>query len=107
MASRVKYLPRAKQDLETIYRGIVQETPLQGLEWFNGLEKSINSLANLSERCPVVPRLSTASDIVRQFLYGNYPHLYKVYYHVAGQTVEIMHIRHGARREASRRDIRT
>ena len=105
MAFRVKFLPRAKHDLETIYRRVTEEAPLQGAAWFNGFECSINSLHRLPERCPVAARLSTQSDIVRRLHYGRYPHVYTVYYHLVGQTVEIMHIRHGARREPRRRDL--
>ena len=105
MAFRVRILPRAKHDLETIYRRVIQESPLQGSDWYNGLQRSIYSLQDLPERCPVASKLSTQTDLVRRLLYGTYPHVYKVYYHVIGNTVEIMHIRHGARREPKRRDL--
>src|ERR1035438_4402386 len=67
MAFHVKFLPRAKQDLETIYRRVIQEAPLKGTEWFNGLQRSIDSLSHLPERCPVSPKLSTTTDTVRRF----------------------------------------
>jgi plasmid stabilization system protein ParE len=76
MAYRVKFLPKAKHDLQTIYRWIIQAAPLYGPEWFNGLEHSIYSLRDLPARCLV------------------------------DKTVEIMHIRHGARRQPGRRALR-
>jgi toxin ParE1/3/4 len=106
MAFRVRLLPRAKHDLEMIYRRVIQESPLQGTNWFNGLQRAIYSLQDLPERCPVAPKLCTETDIVRRLLYGNPPHVYKVYYHLISNTVEIMHIRHGARREPRRRDVK-
>jgi plasmid stabilization system protein ParE len=59
MAYRIKFLPKAKQDLETIYRRIIQEAQMQGSEWFSGLERSIASLRNHPERCMVVTKFST------------------------------------------------
>src|SRR5438046_1739725 len=52
MAFRVKVLPRARQDLETIYRRNIQEAPLRAAEWFNRLESAISSLRDFPERCP-------------------------------------------------------
>jgi plasmid stabilization system protein ParE len=89
-----------------IYRQVIQESPLQGTNWFNGLQHAIYSLQDLPERCPAAPKLSTEADIVRRLLYGHPPHVYKVYYHLITNTVEIMHIRHGARREPRRRDVK-
>jgi hypothetical protein len=39
--------------------------------------------------------------IVRQFLFGRRRNRYRVYFTVVGETVKIVHIRHGARREPS------
>ena len=105
MAYRVRFLPKAKRDLETIYQRIVRLAPLQGASWFNGLEQTIYSLNSNAERCHVISQLSSSTVFVRQLLYGNYPHIYKIYYQIVGTTVEIMHIRHGARRQAKRRDL--
>ena len=105
MAYGVSLLPRAKDDLETIYRRIILQTPLQGALWFNELERAIYSLRNHPQRCQVVSRLSTSSVLVRQLLFGNYPHIYKIYHQTVGNIVEVMHIRHGARRQAKRRDL--
>ena len=105
MAYRVRLLPKAKHDLETIYRRIIREAPLQGAEWFNGLERTIYSLRNNAERCRIIPELSTSTFFVRHLLFGNYPHIYKIYYQIVGGIVEVMHIRHGARRQAKRREL--
>jgi len=105
MAYRVEFLPGARSDLERICRRLILEAPIRGSEWLDGLERSIQSLGNLPERCPVIGRLSTSNDLVRRLLYGRYPHIYKIYYHLVSETVEIMHIRHGARKEPRRRDV--
>ena len=105
MAYRIKFLPKAKNDLETIYRRIIQAAPLHGPPWFNGLQRAVYSLRSNAERAVAVPHLSSADCVVRQLLYGSYPHIYKVYYQIVGEAVEIMHIRHAARKQPRRRDL--
>jgi plasmid stabilization system protein ParE len=105
MAFRVEVLPRAKADLESIWLWLAERAPSRGADWFNGLERAIYSLSESPDRCPLARSLSTASGPVRQLLYGRYPHVYKIYFHVVGDTVEVMHIRHGARKIPRRADL--
>jgi len=105
MAFRVELLPRAKADLESIWLWLAERTPLHGAAWFNGLEQAVYSLGESPDRCPIARSLSTPSDPIRQLLYGRYPHVYKVYFHVVGDAVEVMHIRHGARKIPGRTEL--
>jgi toxin ParE1/3/4 len=105
MAHRVKFRPKAEQDLETLFRHIVQETPLRGPRWMSGLEDAIYSLREMPERGSIVRRFSKSTVAVRQLLYGRYPHIYKIYFTVESNTVWILHIRHGARQEPKRREL--
>jgi plasmid stabilization system protein ParE len=105
MAYRVEFRPRAEQDLETLFRQVVQVAPLRGPEWVNGMERAIGSLREMPGRCPVVRPFSKGAVEVRQLLYGRYPHRYKVYFTIDSRTVWILHIRHGARRAPKPRDL--
>jgi toxin ParE1/3/4 len=105
MAYRVRLLPRAESDLQTLFQYITERAPLRGVEWFNALEEAIGSLCNNPERCPVVASLSTQAHAVRQLLYGRKPHVYKVYFQIVGDTVDVLHIRHGARRPPTRLEV--
>ena len=105
MAYRVEFRPRAEQDLEALFRRLVQEAPLHGPLWIGGLEKAIASLRQMPERCPVVGQYSSPKNTVRRLLYGRYPHVYKVYFNIEFNTVWILHIRHGARRELKRSEL--
>ena len=105
MAYRVEFRPKAEHDLETLYRQRIQEAPLHGPRWVSGLEDAIHSLREMPERRPAVRRLSRPKAAVRQFLYGRYSHVYKVYFTIESNTVWILHIRHGARRQPQRREI--
>jgi len=105
MTYRVEFRPRAEQDLETLFRYLIQEAPLSGRLWINGLEAAIYSLRELPERCPIARPFSRQGVEVRLLLYGRRPHAYRIFFRVEGSTVAILHIRHGARLGPKRRDL--
>jgi plasmid stabilization system protein ParE len=105
MAFRVEFRPRAEQDLETLFRRLIQEAPLRGPRWIDGLEEAIYSLRKMPERCLIVRQFSKPTVAVRLLLYGRYPHVYKIYFTIESNTVWILHIRHGARREPKRPEL--
>jgi hypothetical protein len=59
----------------------------------------------MPERRPIARQYSKTNIAVRQLLYGRYPHVYKVYFTIESDTVWILHIRHGARREPKRQEL--
>ena len=73
------------------------------LKWYRGIKKAILSLEELPNRCPVTPE----NDRLRHLLYGNKPHIYRAIYRVLEKQkpVEVLHIRHGARRNFKRADV--
>jgi len=96
MAYLVKLTARAEHDLAHLYSEIKAEHSDAALKWYRGLKKAILSLEEGPNRCPLTPE----SPRLRHFLYGNKPHIYRVIYHVLDKKnqVEVLHIRHGARR---------
>jgi toxin ParE1/3/4 len=105
MAFRVRLTPRAAEDIERIYRLVVQEAPLHGQEWYNRLIRVIDSLTSQPNRCRAVETLSTRRSTVRKLLYGRKPHVYSIYFDVVEDSVRILPFRHGARREPTRREL--
>jgi plasmid stabilization system protein ParE len=96
MAFRVELRPRAEQDLETLFRQLVQVASIRGPEWVNGMERAIASLREMPGRCPVVCQFSKGAVEVRQLLYD---------FTIESRTVWILHIRHGARRALKPREL--
>jgi plasmid stabilization system protein ParE len=94
---------RAERDLEVLYRTIHAEHSLAALKWYLGLKDAILSLADYPKRCP----LTRKRDKLRHLLYGGDPHIYRVIYRIVERhkEVEILHIRHGARRKSSPDDL--
>jgi hypothetical protein len=59
----------------------------------------------MPDRCPLYRQFSIPTAAGRRFLYGRYPHIYKIYFTIESNTVWILHIRHGARREPKRLEL--
>lgn len=94
MEFRVELAERAQRDLAAIYEYIHAESSERAFEWFNGLEAAILSLASQPER----GTRTRENPSLRQLLYGNKPHLYRVIYRIRKRagTIRVLHIRHGA-----------
>jgi len=103
MAYVVKILPRAELDREKLYEHIHAEDSDAALEWYRGLRTAIFSLANNPARCPVTPE----NPRFRHLLYGHKAHVYRVIFRVLEkqQQVEVLHIRHGARRKLKKSEL--
>ena len=96
MAYLVNLTDRAERDLVHLYVEINAEHSGAALKWYRGLKEAILSLEEQPNRCPVTPE----NDKLRHLLYGNKPHIYRAIYRVIEKEkrVEVLHIRHGARR---------
>ena len=99
MAFRVKQSPQADSDLDGILEWLLsQQAGDTGLRWFQKLKEAVATLSELPQRCPLAPENKEFPFEVRQLLYGRKPHVYRVLFTIEGDTVVILHIRHGRRR---------
>lgn len=103
MAYLVNVTSRAERDLAELYARINAESSDAALKWYRGLKNNILSLEEHPKRCSVI----RAKDKLRHLLYGRKPHIYRVIYRVLEKEkrVEVLHIRHGARRKPVRSDL--
>ncbi|MGH9662364.1 MAG: type II toxin-antitoxin system RelE/ParE family toxin [Bryobacteraceae bacterium] len=103
MTYLVKLTARAQRDLTLLYDEINAEHSDAARKWYRGLKNSILSLERHPNRCPVTPE----SPQFRHLLYGKKPHIYRVIYRVLEKQkhVEVLHIRHGARRKFTASDL--
>jgi len=88
MAYLVNITSRTERDLARLYEDINAEYSGTALKWYRGLKDAILSL-------------------LRHLLYGHKPHVYRVIYRVLERQkqVEVLHIRHGARRRLKASDL--
>ena len=103
MAYRINITNRAERDLDSLFEDIHARDSEAALRWYDGLKNAILTLEKLPRRCP----LTRESSQLRHLLYGHKPHVYRVIYRVLEKQklVEILHIRHGARREFSASEL--
>lgn len=103
MAYLVNITSRAERDLTLLYSQINAKSSRSALKWYRGLKNHILTLEKHPGRCPVF----RAKGKLRHLLHGSKPHVYRVIYRILEKKkqVEVLHIRHGARRQPKPSDF--
>jgi len=103
MAYLVRITTRAERDLESLYEEINARDSAAARQWYRGLKQVILSLSEAPKRCAVSPE----NKRLRHLLHGERPHVYRVIYRVDNRQrqVDVLHIRHGARRKFRASDL--
>jgi plasmid stabilization system protein ParE len=104
VAYLVNVTARAQRDLAILFDAINAEHSDAALKWYRGLKEAILSLDAKPNRCPKTPENAK----LRNLLYGNKPHIYRVIDRVSERSkqVDVLHIRHGARQRFKRSEVR-
>ncbi len=98
MAFDVKTTPEAEREAGEILDWLVAEHAGEtGLRWFLEMDEAIASLAEMPQRCKLAPENKSLPFEVRELLYGQKPHVYRILFNIEGAVVFILHIRHGRR----------
>jgi toxin ParE1/3/4 len=103
MEYQVDFTDRASRDLDLVYKNINAEHSVAALKWFRDLKRSIDTLENLPNRCPITRK----QNELRHLLFGNRPHVYRVIFRVVEEQkcVLILTIWHSARRDLKSIDL--
>ena len=98
MVFRVETSAEAELDAISILEWLTaQHAGEAGFRWFMAMDEAIASLANFPARCALAPENARFPIEVRQLLYGRKPHTYRILFTIRGDTVHVLHIRHGRR----------
>ncbi|PCI34339.1 MAG: plasmid stabilization system [Alphaproteobacteria bacterium] len=89
---RVEIKPTAEADLIKRYHEIGEGSPQNALNWYLSIIDAIEKLDELAERCPIAPEDREFNQGIRHLIIGDY----RALYHIVGDAVEILHIRHSA-----------
>ncbi len=104
MAFRVEISAQAESDVNAILEWLLsQHAGDTGIRWDLALDNTIASLATFPERCSLAPETAHFPFEVRQLFYGSKPNLYRILFTIEGDTVNVLHIRHGRRKPVSGR----
>jgi plasmid stabilization system protein ParE len=104
MTFQVVLTDRAARDLDEAYRWYAERAPQAAVDWYNGFLNALDSLSMNPERCSYALERDKVPVEIRQLLYGR-QRSYRAIYLIRAQTVVVLHIRHTARRDASREEL--
>jgi plasmid stabilization system protein ParE len=96
MTYRVIIQPNAEAELDAAYRYRHARAPQAAVQWFVGIVEAINSLERFPMRCPLAPENGHFAEEIRQLLYGARRDVFRILFTIQGDTVHVLHIRHGA-----------
>ncbi len=83
----------AEADLAEAYGHIAKDSSETAAQWRTGLLQKAKSLRRFPLRCHLAPEAEILGREVRHLIHGNY----RVLFVIEGNTVTVLHIRHGAR----------
>jgi len=89
---RIDIKPTAEADIITRYQKIAEDAPQNALSWYLKIIESIEKLDTMAERCPIAPEDQEIQKSIRHLIIGDY----RVLFYVNGDTVEVLHVRHGS-----------
>ena len=96
MGFRTEYSLSAEADLDALSRWLIErQAEVAGRRWLEGLQKAVDTLTEMPERCPLMRKDPRISFEVRQLFYGKKPHIFRVLFRLEGDTVYILRIRRG------------
>jgi toxin ParE1/3/4 len=87
---RLAFTDTAEQELEAIGDYIALDNPVRALSFIRELRKDCALLSAMPERNPLLARYRASG--IRRRIYGRY----LIFYRVEAETVQILHILHGA-----------
>ena len=90
---RVRIARTAERDIEEAWTFIAQDSIEEAEKFVRRLEEQIATLESFPERCPLTPENEILGARYRHLLYGNY----RTVFRIAGRTVHVLRIIHGAR----------
>jgi len=94
---RIIVTPEAEADLRKASSYIRRDNPRAARTWLKGLRQRIKTLAHHPERCNLAPESVSFHGPIRELFYGSGNRgTYRILFAVFGETVFVLHIRHGA-----------
>ncbi len=89
---KITFAPEATEEIENIFLYIAEDSPQNATNWYFSIYDKIQTLKIFPLRCPLAFESRYHDYEIRHLILGNY----RVLYRIQKQTVQILHIRHGA-----------
>ena len=92
---RVVVTENAKANLRSYYAHAAGRAPRSAEQWLNRFHKALATLASNPERCSLAPENNVVEPEIRQFFFGKARSIYRALFTIAGDEVQVLHIRRG------------
>jgi plasmid stabilization system protein ParE len=102
MTYKVRLTHEAKGHIRAISDYIAQDSVANARRWELRLRQRLRTLKDFPERCEIAFPASQVGRDVRHTFFG----VYRVLYEIAGDTVMVLAVRHGARRPLRPDEVR-
>lgn len=97
MTYRVLLTPQSETDIQMTYRYLRKAAPKAARAWLKGMRRMVKSLNRFPERGRFAPESASFDEPIREVLYGRGNRgTYRILYAVMGNTVFVVHVRHGS-----------
>jgi hypothetical protein len=93
MIYRVVITENAKANLRSYYLRAAERAPLTAARWLNRFEEALSSLDQAPQRYALAAENELAPQEIRQLLFGKRPSVFRALFTVAGDEVQVLHIR--------------
>ena len=98
MKYRVQLQRLAKQDLWAVYRRAAARAPATALRWLDRFERTLQTLDERPDRCPLASESAKVPVEVRVLLFGRQPNVFRVLFTLDGDAVRVLRIRRAQRK---------
>jgi plasmid stabilization system protein ParE len=112
MAYKVRLTAPAEADAYATFDRIREVAPASAEKWLRRLFEPIATLAEMPERCPMIPEADELGHPVRHLLFGKRTGQYRIIFDIQtdseeGPRVRVLRIWHASRRPLIAEDIDT
>jgi toxin ParE1/3/4 len=93
----VQITDRALADVDEAIAWIAQSAPQAAANWHSRLLAKVQKLENTPESCPLAEEAAELGIELREMLFGKRSGVWRILFTVGRDTVNVLHVRHGAR----------
>jgi plasmid stabilization system protein ParE len=105
MTYEVVLTAAAKQNLRSAYLWAAERAPNTAALWLQRFEAELQTLASFPERFQLAPENALVEPEIRQLIFGRRQGAYRAFFTIAGNQVQMLHIRRATRDWAQPTDL--
>lgn len=110
MAYQIKITTPAENDIYSAFDRVKKLAPSVSEKWLRGIFKSIFTLTEMPDRCPMAPESETLGVPIRHLLFGKRSAIYRIIFDIQNEPkveplVRVLRVWHGKKDEIQIEDL--